>query len=141
MASKPKALNLHPKFGVNPTIDTCFWCGNSKGVALMGNNYRPHDKPEEAPQQLVLDYNECPNCATEWARGTAIIEVSPQPLHNGQGAISHQGDVQYYPTGRVCIVTSSWAIEALDTDATRVLVSIENFSQLLGMTPNQTTHG
>lgn len=34
-------IKLSPKYGVNPTIPVCFWCGKEKNeIALMGTCWR-----------------------------------------------------------------------------------------------------
>lgn len=35
--SRNGSIELSPKYGVNPTIPVCFWCGKEKNeIALMG---------------------------------------------------------------------------------------------------------
>ena len=68
-----KDLKLHPKHGVNPTIPVCFWCGKEKNeVALLGAAYKG-----EAPRNLVIDLEPCPDCEAKWAQGITLLEATP----------------------------------------------------------------
>ena len=92
-----KSIRLHPKFGVNPTIPTCFWCGKSKNeVALLGAACKT-----DAPQHMVLDYEPCEACAAEMAKGITLIEVSETRTGN-QAPIRKSPDL--YPTGAFAVV-------------------------------------
>ena len=42
-------IRLHKQFGLNPTLSTCFYCGQETGeIALLGASY-----DGEAPMNLV----------------------------------------------------------------------------------------
>lgn len=82
-----KGIRLHPKFGLNPTMPVCFFCGRDTGeVALLGAAYRG-----EAPMKMVLNKRPCAACEKEWAEGIAFVEAS-----------RINGDTE--PTGRVVVV-------------------------------------
>ena len=52
------SIRLHPEHGLNPTLCTCFWCGEDTGeIALLGATYNG-----EAPMHLVLNYEPCAAC-------------------------------------------------------------------------------
>lgn len=58
-------ITLSPKYGVNPTIPVCFWCGEEKNeVALMGHigDGRKHED-FEAPMHMVLNFEPCTEAA------------------------------------------------------------------------------
>lgn len=90
------SIKLHPKFGVNPTLGVCFWCGEGDGtVGLLGMN---HGK--EANKETVLTLEPCPKCKENMARGVTIVEATtfqrdPWQVQLQRGA---------FPTGRWCVV-------------------------------------
>lgn len=66
------SVRLHPKYGVNPTIPTCFWCGKDKNeIALLGAAYK-----EEAPMHMQGEINGRRHVAAaiEAAAGKAFIQ-------------------------------------------------------------------
>ena len=100
-------IKLSPKYGVNPTIPVCFWCGKQKNeIALMGrmgNTKKGEDL--EAPKSIVLDYEPCENCKKHMALGTTVMEATPEP--NRVTDIEIQKGV--YPTGRWVVIDSAAA--------------------------------
>lgn len=96
MSKKDKSIQLHPKFGVNPTIPTCFWCGNSKNeVALLGAAFKG-----EAPAKLCIGYEPCDECEKNMAKGVTFMEASHKPAHDNQ----HPIQPNVYPTSRWVVV-------------------------------------
>lgn len=94
----PESIPLSPTHGVNPTIPTCFWCGQEKNeIALMGK--LPSDA--EAPHKAVLDYEPCENCKANMEKGITLIGIVKHPLPDGRPAIRKN----IYPTGRWAVVT------------------------------------
>jgi hypothetical protein len=56
---------LHPKYGVNPTIPICIYCGKEKNeVALLGAAYK-----EEAPMYMIIDHEPCDSCKKKVEEG------------------------------------------------------------------------
>ena len=108
-----KSINLHPKYGLNPTVCTCFWCGEDTGeLALLGAAY-----PGGAPGRMVMNYEPCPACKEQFAKGITLIETTTRP-REGQPAI----DGTNYPTGRIVVITEEAARRIFDgTFAARVL--------------------
>lgn len=66
------SIRLHPKHGLNPTIPTCFVCGEDKNeVVLLGNAYKG-----EAPMNMLFDKVPCDKCKAIIASGGVfLIEV------------------------------------------------------------------
>lgn len=120
-------IKLSPKYGLNPTIPVCAFCGKEKNeIALMGrigDGRRGEDF--EAPPRVILDYEPCDDCKAQWEQGVAIIEVSQHPLKEGQPPISEGA----YPTGRVVVVRE----EALNGDfhkGSKALMIAEEFTAM-----------
>lgn len=71
MASIP----LHPKHGLNPTMEVCFWCGEDTGaIALLGNRSQRITGRDEAPRRTCLNYEPCPACQEKMALGVTLME-------------------------------------------------------------------
>ena len=102
MANRKNSIELSPKYGVNPTIPLCFWCGKPKDeIALVGrlrNGERGGDY--EAPKNMVIDYEPCPNCQMGMAKGITLIEATDHPLSEHQAAMQENA----YPTGRWIVI-------------------------------------
>ncbi len=55
-----KSVRLSEKHGVNPSVLTCFVCGDSYGIALLGR--LPGDA--EAPREMTHEKQWCDSCRT-----------------------------------------------------------------------------
>jgi len=68
-------IYLHPKYGLNPTVPVCAYCGQDKGeVALLGRAYKG-----EAPHRMVLNaWDPCQACMEKQALGITFVEVVQQ---------------------------------------------------------------
>lgn len=94
-----KSIKLSPKYGVNPTIPVCFWCGKEKNeVALLGRIGGKEDI--EAPKNMVLDFEPCDNCASKMALGITCMECTEKPNDNCNVPFSDR----IYPTGRFVVI-------------------------------------
>lgn len=53
------SIPISPRYGLNPTIPLCIYCGKEKDeLALLGK--LPND--EKAPKTAIIDYEPCKNC-------------------------------------------------------------------------------
>lgn len=95
------SIRLSEKHGLNPSMCQCFFCGETKAIALMG---RLKDDAE-APRQCVMDYEPCETCQTHMSHGVTLIEVSEtQPL-DGRPPMIARGDKKVYPLGSWIVMT------------------------------------
>lgn len=119
-------IKLSEKYGVNPTIPVCFFCGEEKNeVALLGKITDKQTKEEiEAPMRTVIDYEPCDKCKEQWSKGVAIIEVTKNDL--GRRCIAK--DVQ--PTGRFIVLKPEALVNCKAGDR-RLMIDTE-FSQAFG---------
>ena len=104
---KPNGIRLSPKYGLNPTIPVCFWCGKEKNeIALMGKigDGRKGDD-FEAPKYAVLDYEPCEKCQGLMSSGFTIMEVTDKP--NKRTAVEMCKGA--YPTGRFSVIKNETA--------------------------------
>lgn len=92
---------LHPKYGLNPTMPVCFWCGEDKGeIALLGSKYKG-----EAPPKMVLDYVPCTKCQEAQDSGITCIEATT-PDRTKNPPFAKEGRMSMTcPTGRWIVVT------------------------------------
>lgn len=122
-----KSIEISPKYGVNPVIPLCFFCGEQKNeIALMGrirNGQRGGDF--EAPKEVILDYVPC-DCCKERLNNTEvlIVEVTRTPLPDGRPPISKDA----YPTGRSIFV----AKEAVSLEGNTFLMVDSEFESMFG---------
>jgi len=81
-------LKVSQKHGVNPSLDHCFYCGRSTGIALLGK--LPGDK--EAPRNICSNKEPCEECKAHMKLGVMLVQV-------GDG-----GEKDPQPTGRLVVV-------------------------------------
>lgn len=103
------SIRLSKKYGANPTICKCFFCGKDKYLALLGHlGGRGEDL--EAPMSCVMDYEPCDKCQTQMSQGVALIEASETPAMRGMPSIKAEGGREVYPTGRLLVVKAdAWS--------------------------------
>lgn len=67
------SIPLHPKFGLNPTMLVCFYCGETTGeLALLGNKYKG-----EAPKYMCNSIKPCDKCKEKYKDHLLVVEVAP----------------------------------------------------------------
>lgn len=99
-----KGIRVSEKYGLNPTMGICFFCGKETGeIALMGrmtNGKRGRACKEiEAPKYSVLSYEPCDKCKEIMDKGITLIEVQ-QTTMDCRPAITKHNGVDMYPTGK-----------------------------------------
>ena len=129
-----EGIKISPKYGLNPTIPVCFWCGKQKNeIALMG-----HMKDDiEAPKNMVLDYVPCEECQSHMAMGVAVLEASDHPNTEGQPPMQKG----VYPTSRFVVVTTECADRVFNayapwSEGKKVFVDSDVFSHFLPDDPS-----
>lgn len=129
-----KGIKISPKYGLNPTIPVCFWCGKQKNeIALMG---RMTDDIE-APKNMVLDYVPCEECQSRMAMGVAVLEASDHPNTEGQPPMQEG----VYPTSRFVVVTTECANRVFNayapwSEGKKAFVDSDVFSHFLPDDPS-----
>lgn len=126
-------IKLSPKYGVNPTIPVCFWCGKERNeVVLMGRigDGRKHED-FEAPKNMVIDFEPCDECKKNMALGFTVMEATNKP--NGISNVEIQKDV--YPTGRFMVLKTDAAqriFNGLVSGTNKAFIDVEAFTHLFG---------
>ena len=98
-----KGIPLSPKHGVNPSLETCFWCGGHKGVALLGRM----KGDAEAPKEICLGIEPCDECKEKFKLGVQIVEVIDDGSrfeNNLRFAIKAEDGKVKWPTGRFVVM-------------------------------------
>lgn len=122
MSKKDKGIKLSPKYGVNPCIPICCWCGKEKNeIALLGKL----KGDAEAPRNAVIDYEPCEECQAKFNLGVVLIEVTKNQPNDNIMPIQKQDGVSLYPTFRYSVIKLEAAKKLFDT------VKLENGSRLL----------
>lgn len=109
-----KSIRISPKYGVNPCIPICAFCGQQKNeVALLGR--LKHDA--EAPGEAIINYEPCEQCIKNWSQGVALIRVTTVPPENGMPPFMKDNEKMLYLTGQYCVITPNAAKRIFDLDA------------------------
>lgn len=75
-----RGILLHKKYGLNPTLSTCFYCGQETGeIALLGASYNG-----EAPMHLCTSLNPCPACKEKFKDAVLLVEAKPDGRNKPQ---------------------------------------------------------
>lgn len=125
------SITLSPKYGVNPTIPVCFWCGKEKNeIALMGRmgDDRKHED-FEAPRHMVLDFEPCEECKRNMALGFTVMEATTTP--NSNSTVEIQRGI--YPTGRFVVLNTEAVeriFEGIDTKIGKAFLDAQAFTQM-----------
>ena len=97
-------IPLHPKYGVNPAIPVCFYCGKEKNeILLLGNNYK-----QEAPRHAVWDHRPCDQCRDYMKQGIILIGVI------GVDEAKSGDRSKPYRTGQFVVVSEAWVRRTLN---------------------------
>lgn len=94
------SIRLSEKHGVNPSMCKCFFCGEVKGIALMGKL----KGDVEAPHECIVDYDPCDTCREKMSLGVTLIEVSQEQPKDKRPALKAQGGIEVYPVGGWAVV-------------------------------------
>lgn len=108
---KKDEILLSEKYGANPSLDLCFWCGEPKGIVLLGKL----KGDVEAPGSTVTSYEPCNKCKERMAQGVTFMSCSEQPMKEGQPPIQKNPDGSViYPTGKLVVVKKDKFIEVAE---------------------------
>lgn len=97
------SIKLSKKHGVNPTMCHCFFCGETKHIALLGK-IGGRNEDLEAPMSCVMDYEPCEKCQDNMSQGVTLVEVSEKQPMDNRPALTAQNNQKVYPLGGWCVV-------------------------------------
>lgn len=117
-------IKLSPKYGVNPTIPICFWCGQEKNeVALMGKLGDSRKGEDiEAPRHCITNYDPCDKCKELFSKGIHVIGVTSQPIVQGMFPMVNDGQQTLYPTGSMFVGTEDWVTRFLTANQQEAMI-------------------
>lgn len=98
-------IKISPKYGANPALSYCFWCGKEKNeVLLMGRIGRDDQK---APEGIVRDYMPCEDCLKIIANGIQVVSAVEVQPEDGRPPISPATDAHptLYPLQMFTVMT------------------------------------
>lgn len=122
------SIKISPKYGLNPALTTCFWCGKDTGVALMGRITGGKKGGDiEAPRYVFGGYEPCDECKENMALGVTLMEAKTTPYFPNQPEIQEG----IYPTARFVVITEEAARRIFNLDRKRAFLDSELFSHLL----------
>ena len=98
--SNGKSIKISPKYGVNPCVPVCFFCGEPKNEVVLLGKIGKGTEDLEAPHYALLDYEPCEKCLKKMATGITLVEVSNTPNSENQPPIV----ADTYPTGNWWVV-------------------------------------
>ena len=132
------SIILSEKHGVNPSIEVCFFCGEEKGIALMGKL----KGDVEAPRQCVLNYEPCDHCKELMSQGLTLVEVVEEQPEDNRPPIQDHENGTLYPTGRFLVVKPEAFNEMTGnkfsfSQGDKCFISTIVFNQLLGGAENE----
>lgn len=101
-------IYLSEKYGVNPSLVQCFWCGgDTSELVLFGAASRRLTGQEEAPRHVVMNYVPCDKCKADMELGITLMEADDKPQQNNMHSIDKGRDI--FPTGRWWVITAEAA--------------------------------
>lgn len=65
-------IKISEKYGVNPSIPVCFFCGKEKNEIILAGRL---SGDVEAPRKAVWDMNPCATCSEYMKMGIILISV------------------------------------------------------------------
>lgn len=130
------SIKISEKYGLNPTIPCCFFCGEQKDeIALLGH-IGDHRKGEdiEAPRSAVLDYEPCEGCKKKFSLGVLVIEVTfDQPKDNRPAISKDITGAKAYPTGNYVVLRRG----VLNVEGDKCLMNESDFKRLFSDAVNK----
>lgn len=124
---KDKSIPLSPKYGLNPAIPVCFYCGKDKNEIVLPGRMKGD---VEAPAHAVWDREPCDDCKKFMEQGIILIQVRDgetdmtNPYRLGGFVVATEEAVRRWLTGdvveevcrkRVCFVPDEvWRAIGLD---------------------------
>ena len=109
------SIRVCEKYGVNPSVGVCFWCGEDDGTVILPGRLKGD---AEAPRRAVWSYDPCEKCKGLMAQGFALLEAKHDPERDGQPPMKSEGrDV--YPTGRWMVLKREAAVRLFGEELTK----------------------
>lgn len=120
-----KGIEVSPKYGVNPTIPVCFWCGKEKNELVLMGRVREKDRNGKAvrnsdvemPMHVVVDYEPCDECKAQFSQGVQLIECNTRAVDGRPPITCDDRGNEVFPTGRTVVLKEEAAQRMFNMDA------------------------
>lgn len=116
------SIRLHKQYGLNPTLSTCFYCGEETGeIALLGAAYKG-----EAPMHLCTSLEPCPSCKLKFKNSVLLVEArqdernKPQPTGRWVAIAKEAVSI---PNNGVCFTDTETMDKLLQAQALQALAT------------------
>lgn len=109
-------IKLSPRYGANPSISVCAFCGEDKGLLLLGRL----KGDAKAPMRMIVDYVPCDACKEKMKLGRTIVEVVT--YDNGTLPIKEGA----WPTGRWMVISCESAARLFNDDSDKPILLNES---------------
>lgn len=82
-------IRLSEKYGLNPSLECCYFCGKERGLVLWGKSRLGDAKAE---RKVVMNKEPCDECANLMRQGIMLIsvrdgETAENPFRTGKIAV------------------------------------------------------
>ena len=106
-------IELSPKYGANPMIPSCFWCGKPKEVITLVGRLRINPETGEkerngdfkAEDGMVIDFEPCDTCKEQWKEGVVVAEALHKPMVKNTPPVTTDSN-----TGKPLYLTGRWTV-------------------------------
>lgn len=112
---------ISQKHGLNLTMSVCFFCGQNKGLIILGKL----KNDAKAPNKVLADYQPCKACAEKFTRGHLVVEVTTTDT----GSIPIAPGA--WPTGRWCVIGRRSARRLFKDDPNAALLPENLYDEML----------
>lgn len=76
-------IRLSPKYGLNPSMQICFYCKEAKGILLNGKIGRGKEDLE-ASREVITDIEPCDKCKEKYKDCTLVVEILESERPSGR---------------------------------------------------------
>lgn len=120
-----KSKKLSPKYGVNPSVSVCFFCGKDKNLFLFGKMGKGKTDIE-APRRAIYDYEPCDECKKLWEGKTVVIGYVTEQPADKRAPIVKSNDGDLYPTGSYVVMEREAIKKIFDMEPKPVMFAEES---------------
>ena len=94
-----KGIKISSKYGLNPSIPTCAFCGQPKNELVLFGKMGRRNEDIEAPKNPIIDYEPCDKCKEMIGDNVLVIGVEDKGTKN---IMPIQNNL--IPTGTWCVM-------------------------------------
>lgn len=110
-----KSIRLHPKYGLNPTMTTCYYCNEPSKIILVGSGVAKFKEAGLASSDGEMNHNigmvnthPCPKCEGYMKQGIIMISVRDDQIEELESANREHRTPDPYRTGGWCVISEEY---------------------------------